>query len=153
MTQAVYRVLARAEVDRLRRMQQTARQVRGATPADDVRRGVSVAYSARLAQHLADGYSVAYLASVVGVTGWTLQQRLMRHGHLPLSPSLARRGVSYLGKPAHETGTTGSSDLAPVVDGPPVPVAFPGGVSSGSGVRAGADPGPCPTADKERTHG
>lgn len=83
--------LADGEVAELRAMAAIASQVNGATAVDHPTRRISEKYSARLAGHVADGFSTSYLARVVGVTASAIAFRLARHGHRPLAPSMAAR--------------------------------------------------------------
>lgn len=82
---------------RLRALHAEARTVNGGTPADDPRRGASVELSALLAELVAEGFAVKYLARLMGVTYGAVRFRLSRHGYKPPSPSTAKD--AYKGAP------------------------------------------------------
>lgn len=84
----------------LREMQQVARTVNGGTRSDDPRREVAVQFTARLVELVEEGWTLYYLAQVLGVTHAALHSRLGRHGYKEIYPSQAHN--PYKGRATYE---------------------------------------------------
>jgi hypothetical protein len=84
------------DVGELRMLAAIAARVNGGTPPDHPDRAASARYAALLHTYLTQGYSLTYLADVVGCTFRAIKFRLGRYGYRTLPPSMAHERVTTL---------------------------------------------------------
>lgn len=83
-----------AEVaDRLRALQEVARELRGSTAEDSPVRAAATAYSALLWQQKQAGATFEQLGAAAGVSWSAIKQRLGRYGYIPLQASQAHTSI------------------------------------------------------------
>lgn len=83
------RQLTVTEAAELCDLYELARTVRGWTPLDAPSREASVRLSALIAGHVERGVPLGAVGRVLGASTSVVSQRLVRHGHKPVPPSLA----------------------------------------------------------------